>query len=990
VADRSIVVRLKAQVDDFTKGMAKAKASVDDLTKADVKKSSDAFSGLANKAALAGAGIAVGIGFAVKSFMDFDKQMSAAAAATDTTGAALDALRAAAIKAGNDTQFSATDAAKAITEMGKAGVSTADILGGGLTGALSLAAAGQLDVGAAGEIAATALNQFNLAGKDLPHVADLLAAGAGKAQGSVTDLSTALNYVGPVAHSMGISIDETVGVLAEFASAGLVGEQGGTAFRGMLSSLLSPSLQASNAMHDLGINLYDANGNFVGMQATAQILHDKLGGLDDATRNQALGQIFGNAQLAAATVLYQNGGQAVADWTAKVNDQGFAARQAAQLMDNLSGDLEKFSSGVETAFIQAGSGGNAALRSIVQGATGVVNSLGQIPGPVLLAGSALSALALVGPKAFLSFRQYKADLDAAGLSLAKISASAPRVGSALSAAATGAKALGVAFVVAAAASRAFDDNVAGLGLEQLVRDLNGSTDAVGVLNRTIAAGTPAEGLYKSNITDLGSALRYTFNPGFLDSADNSIRSLYAAVGGENSSDIKVASDRLTDLDASLAQLVQGGNGSKAADVMAAIQSEAQKQGISVDQLKAKFPQYAEALAAVTNQAGPAKDATAALSTAQDDAAQSAQDAAKANDALLQSLTAYANLVLGARDAARQYEQAVDAADAALKENGKTLDITTEKGRANQAAIDGIASATLGMVTHTFEARDANTSLADAVSKAKDEVQKGRDAFIDHATKMGLSRDAAARLADQLGLTKDNVDRLSKTIENVPDKTSKVDADIKPATTHLDQVQARLDGVGKQRPTPVIDANAAPFNAVTEGSQRKLAALDASRADPDVTAQDNASAILDRILGRVNAIPFTKNVTVTTSYVDIGAAHGRAAGGLIRGPGTTTSDSIPALLSNREYIVKAAAVDKYGVAMLDAINAGRYASGGMVQPVGLMTSGQGIAQPAVNVAGPAVDVYVQAVPDGDWVRSEARVVVREASQVRSAAARSRVR
>jgi hypothetical protein len=57
--------------------------------------------------------------------------------------------------------------------------------------------------------------------------------------------------------------------------------------------------------------------------------------------------------------------------------------------------------------------------------------------------------------------------------------------------------------------------------------------------------------------------------------------------------------------------------------------------------------------------------------------------------------------------------------------------------------------------------------------------------------------------------------------------------------------------------------------------------------------------------------------------------GKAAGGLLRGPGTGTSDSIPAMVSNGEYVVRAAAVDHYGPALLDAINTRRYADGGLV-------------------------------------------------------------
>lgn len=58
------------------------------------------------------------------------------------------------------------------------------------------------------------------------------------------------------------------------------------------------------------------------------------------------------------------------------------------------------------------------------------------------------------------------------------------------------------------------------------------------------------------------------------------------------------------------------------------------------------------------------------------------------------------------------------------------------------------------------------------------------------------------------------------------------------------------------------------------------------------------------------------------------AGGGQALGYVRGPGTTTSDSIPALLSDREYVVKAAAVDKYGVAMMESINSMRFAAGGL--------------------------------------------------------------
>jgi hypothetical protein len=56
----------------------------------------------------------------------------------------------------------------------------------------------------------------------------------------------------------------------------------------------------------------------------------------------------------------------------------------------------------------------------------------------------------------------------------------------------------------------------------------------------------------------------------------------------------------------------------------------------------------------------------------------------------------------------------------------------------------------------------------------------------------------------------------------------------------------------------------------------------------------------------------------------------AGGGYISGAGTPTSDSIPARLSNGEYVVKASSVGKYGVGMMDQINAGTFAMGGIVR------------------------------------------------------------
>jgi len=363
---------------------------------------------------------------AVVKAANFDQAMSNVQAATHETAEAMADLRQAALDAGADTAFSATEAAAAVEELAKAGVSTSEILSGGLAGSLDLAAAGNLDVGTAAEIAATALTQFNLAGAEVPHVADLLAAGAGKAQGEVTDLSMALKQSGLVASQFGISIEETVGTLSAFAASGLLGSDAGTSFRTMLLRLANPSAEAARRMRELGIAAYDTEGNFVGVEALAGQLRVAFEGQEQATRDAALATIFGSDAIRAANVLYANGSEGIAEWTSKVNDSGYAAETAAIKQDNLRGDIEKLTGALETLLITGGDGAQGFLRKPTQALTAFVDVLNEVPGPVkdvtagLLGIVAITGGALwFGSKVIRAVADTKAALDGLNISGSK-------------------------------------------------------------------------------------------------------------------------------------------------------------------------------------------------------------------------------------------------------------------------------------------------------------------------------------------------------------------------------------------------------------------------------------------------------------------------------------------------------------------------------------------------------------------------------------------
>lgn len=398
MTDRRFKVILDAEVTGFQSKMVAAGRTAQTALKSATDAAENqraSFDKIGRAAGLMGAAAAAGFVAPVMAAAKFDTAMSKIQAATGATGAELDRLREAAMQAGADTSFSASEAAAGIENLAKAGVSTADIMSGGLTGALSLAAAGELDVADAAEITATALAQFGLAGSEAEHVADLLAAGAGKAQGDVSDMSAALNQAGLVANATGLSIEETTATLAAFANQGLIGSDAGTSLKTMLQSLTPTTVKAQSAMEMYGISAYDATGTFIGMEEWAGRLAKGLGHMSDEQRNATMKTVFGSDAVRAANAVYEEGANGIASWTGKVNDAGFAAQQAETKMDNLAGDLERLKGSLETALIGAGSGAQGPLREVVQILTEVVNLFSRLPAPVQGGVTALAGLAAV-------------------------------------------------------------------------------------------------------------------------------------------------------------------------------------------------------------------------------------------------------------------------------------------------------------------------------------------------------------------------------------------------------------------------------------------------------------------------------------------------------------------------------------------------------------------------------------------------------------------
>jgi hypothetical protein len=162
-------------------------------------------------------------------------------------------------------------------------------------------------------------------------------------------------------------------------------------------------------------------------------------------------------------------------------------------------------------------------------------------------------------------------------------------------------------------------------------------------------------------------------------------------------------------------------------------------------------------------------------------------------------------------------------------------------------------------------------------------------------------------------------------------------DTKVTATGADEAKGRVKGLGgaigalRGKTVGVKEAGADQSRGRVRNLDGSIRSLNGKTVNVAVSGADNART---QVYNLVTAINSLHDKTVTTYYREVkaGQVKNAATGGLMRGPGTSTSDSIPARLSDGEYVVRAAAVDRYGVDFLHALNAMSlpgYAKGGKV-------------------------------------------------------------
>lgn len=722
MAVRTVLVRLAAEASKYKSEMRESKDATRSLiTEMDQAAKAGRLDALADQAGRMGLGFVAAAGLVANASAKFEQQMSKVQAVTNATATQMEDLEAAAIAAGKATSFSATQAGQAQEELAKAGISTAEILGGALSGALSLAAAGSLDLAEAADIAAKTMNLFGLKGKDVTHIADVLSAAANKSATDVHEMGEALRMGGLAANAAGMSLEETVGTLSAFADRALVGSDAGTSLKTMLMMLQAPSEKASKLMAKLGIDAYDAGGNFIGTTRLAGELQEALGGLTQEKRNEALATIFGADAMRAGNVLYEVGAEGVRKYTKAVDDQGAAARTAATKTDNLVGDIERLTGAMEAAAIESGSGLNQGLRTLAQAAEAVVEWVGRMPPAISSTLVVVAGLVGVSLLLFSAFVKVRAAGALAAAELRNMGPAGARAADGLDRSRKAAVKAAGAFIALQIAS----ELASNLGPEPAkVDELEQSLAKLG---KTGVATGEAQRVLGGDLKDFGADL-------------NAHRSIWADAGRTMEDVIPFweqafgmfnggrsfnrAEENIKAVDEALTNLVKNGH-MKEAD--AAFKQILANSDQSYTELQAMLPGYAKAQF-------DAKVATDGVAQAQKKAAENAdllkgglKGAAEAGQSLLDVWDQLHGALLSSDKAMLAANESLAAVRESFKENGKAIEGNSTAALKNRIAIAeaarDAAAAAQARYQETGSLKEANKVYDDYIRKLEESLRK---------------------------------------------------------------------------------------------------------------------------------------------------------------------------------------------------------------------------------------------------------------------------
>lgn len=916
MADRITKIVLRGDVKGLQGSMTAANRSMQTL-RGEIRqvgstsaRSRGQLSGLLKLAA--GSTAALGLGKlvteSVKLEAAYSKTMAQVAVATQAPAASLERLDDLAMKLGADTVFSAQDAAAAMLELAKGGLSTAEIEAGSLADTLTLASAGGLELGDAANVVVQAMGAFRLEANQTDEAVAALAGGANASSADVSDMTQALAQAGTTSNSVGLSIQDTTAYLALFADQGFKGSDAGTSLRTMLSRLVPQTEQARKTMEALGLTYTDANGQIVSAEEIAARTQAAFKGLTDEQRIAAVNSIFGMDAQRAVNAITAEGVEGFREYKEATSDLTQAQQLADAANSGTAGAMEQLSGAVETAKIQLGKGLAPAIQNVAGDIANLLEN-GDVEG------------------------------WAEG---------------------------------------------AGRYVQNLIEDLTPLAESGMELGREVFPVMAEAGGLVVDVLTLAADVITPLLDGFNKLPDAAQQAIILAAGAQQLSKRLGPVDGLASR-AGESVLLFGGNAEKGGDKAKKADRKfaglaSTLKGMAVLTLAGfALPEVSERLGEIADNFEVARDRSGDWADSMDRDGRSTADTVQAiSDALGDGAVGKHAADLGV-----DMEALADGLAKSGGESAAVRDILRElDDLSNGGFMDGLKSGLAAPFggTELDKAERMKAAIEDLVAELDEAHEKAartgeslNDLAIDLLFADGNTRGLAAQLKAMPPEVKTavltpgaiesvkDVRKLAETYKLTPDQVTTVMQALDFATKDIDKVVSEMEKADKKKARPKVTADTSEARLQIRFAEDALDRLGGSEAEVFVNA-NTRKALADAYAARARIDGLTASIYVTATgpglHVSKGGRGGtttasaqggaipRAAGGEIVGPGTGTSDSIPAigpgngayLLSNGEHVWTAEEVDIVGgqeamYAMREAVrnqkHAMAYAGGGGV-------------------------------------------------------------
>ncbi|MBA3076715.1 phage tail tape measure protein [Lactiplantibacillus plantarum] len=312
--------------------------------------------------------IVTAMGAATKSFINFDSQIKSMGALLDDDHTSASKLKSELNSLGDASKkwsvqygVSTTQINDGMTEMIKKGYSFQQVMGG-MPSILNATKASGDDFNDVMKVSTSTLEQFGLKSnntatmlKNTQRVTDGLTYVANKTSAGFTDMGYAMEYVGPVAHGLNMSLEETSAAIGLMSNQGIEGQKAGTSLRGALSALLTPSKQNMEGFKALGVSVSDFKKGTLTLPDILDNIKAKSKGMTKQQLQSNLALAFGTEAQSGMNILVNEGGDALRKLTSETqNSTGYTKKLADTMNDTAKANVDKFKQSLNVLGIEAG------------------------------------------------------------------------------------------------------------------------------------------------------------------------------------------------------------------------------------------------------------------------------------------------------------------------------------------------------------------------------------------------------------------------------------------------------------------------------------------------------------------------------------------------------------------------------------------------------------------------------------------------------------